>query len=228
MSTTADARFDCPDRDKLERDHAWWEIYRESFPANELESPSVILEAAERGAGIAFRIRCDERTAGIATTHLLLNPAAVFLVYLAVHPERRGAGLGGALFEFAWSTSLAKLRERGLDAIGMVWEVDPPGIINDPAEAAARDRRIAFFGRHAGTLLPEPYFQPPLDGGAPVPMQLMFRAAPNRPMPDPAGTHALIAAIYFEKYGSANGIPRETLTALLSGNTIPRNTEQRA
>jgi GNAT superfamily N-acetyltransferase len=225
--TTAKPRFDCPDREELERDNVWWKIYRESFPTNEQESPAVILESTARGAAIAFRARCEDRTVGIATTHLLLNPAAAFLVYLAVHKEERGTGIGGALFEFVWSISLSRLRERGSGGIGMVWEVDPPGVIDDPVEAAARDRRIEFFRRHGGVTLLPSYFQPPLADGPPVPMQLMFRAPANHPIPDSAVTKELVAAIYFEKYGAANGIPHGTLTALLSRNTIPGNVDQR-
>ena len=223
--TNGEQRFDCPNRDELERDSVWWEIYRESFPLDEQEAPSVILYAIASGAGIALRAQHKERTVAIATTHLLENPPAAFLVYLAVHKEHRCTGLGGALFEYAWSASLDSLRERGFDAIGMVWEVDPPGVVNDPIEVAARDRRIAFFRRHAGNLLPQPYFQPPLEAGPAVPMQLMFRAADKHPLPDSAVTLALMSAMYFEKYGAANGIPHETLTALLSRNTIPRNIE---
>lgn len=218
-------RFDCPNRDELERDSGWWEIYRNSFPPDEQEAQLVILEATASGAGLALRAQREERTVAIATTHLLENPPAAFLVYLAVHKEHRSTGLGGALFEYAWSASLDKLRERGLDAIGMVWEVDSPAVANDPIEAAARDRRIAFFRRHGGTLLPQPYIQPPLEAGRAVPMQLMFRAANKHSLPDSAVTQALMSAMYFEKYGAANGIPHETLTALLSRNTIPRNIE---
>jgi hypothetical protein len=61
VSTVADVRFDCPDRAELESDYAWWDIYRESFPANERESPSVIFDAMERRTGIAFRARRDSR-----------------------------------------------------------------------------------------------------------------------------------------------------------------------
>lgn len=219
MSTAAAARFDCPSGEELERDDSWWAIYRDSIPANERESPSVILEALRRRIGIAFRARHEDKTVGIATTHLLVNPPAVFLVYLAIHRMHRDAGVGGALFEHAWDISRNRALEYGPDPAGMIWEVDPPALAGDPAEAVVRARRISFFQRHGGRVLSGEYLQPAFDGGSPVPMQLMFRGV----WPAQTAIDALRAAIYFEKYGAVNGIPRERLTTLLAGHTIRRN-----
>lgn len=227
MYTVAGTQFDCPGRDELEGDDHWWEIYRDSFPANEREPASAILDALRRQTGIAFRACIGRVTAGIATTHLLLNPPAVFLVYLAIDQARRGAGLGGALLEYAWTVSRARLRERGLNPFGMIWEVDSPDLVDDPDEETSRERRISFFRRHGGVPVQQPYVQPPVDGKDPVPMQLMLRpreqapdgAAPDQ-TPDQTMTNALVRAMYFEKYGAVNGIPASILTNLLSRDRI--------
>lgn len=185
---------ECIEVEHLAKDQAWWDIYRESFPDYEREPADVILESLRRGAGLAFRSRRNTTTIGIATTHLLLNPAAVFLVYLAIASPHRGAGLGHELLEFAWSTSAAGLRERGREPLGMVWEVDPV------------EGRLAFFQRHGGVLLPRPYLQPPVNGVEPVPMQLMFRPSGNGKLPDAPATEALVQAMYREKYEAVNGV----------------------
>jgi GNAT superfamily N-acetyltransferase len=182
--------LECVGAEQLAKDEAWWEIYRASFPSYAREPADVILESVRRGVGLAFRVRRDGATIGIATTHLLLNPAAVFLVYLAIAPAHRDTGLGRDLLEFAWSTSAARLRE----PLGMIWEVDPV------------EGRLAFFQRHGGVVLTRPYLQPPVNGVEPVPMQLMFRPAENGSFPDAPGTDALVQAMYDEKYGAVNGV----------------------
>src|SRR5689334_3349691 len=91
--------------EQLMADQAWWDIYEEAFPSNEREPPQVILQSLLENAGLAFSARSNDKTLGIATTHLLKKPAAVFLVYLATARDLRGRGLGGDLLEFAWRTS---------------------------------------------------------------------------------------------------------------------------
>jgi GNAT superfamily N-acetyltransferase len=216
----SDLRFDCPGRQALERDAQWWEIYRDSIPGEERESPSIILDSLERGIGMAFRARVDGTTIGIATTHLLLNPAAVFLVYLAVRRDRRGAGCGGDLLEYAWTRSLLRMRERGCAPLGMIWEVDPPDSARHPNEVATRRRRMTFFERHGGVPAPGGYVQPPLSGGEPVPMRLMFRSAAKGSMLDGTAADALVRAMYFEKYGKVNGISEGILNQLLERRAV--------
>jgi GNAT superfamily N-acetyltransferase len=185
---------ECIDAEHLAQDEAWWQIYRESFPGHEREPADVILKSVKRGVGLAFRMRRDGATIGIATTHLLMNPAAVFLVYLAIASTQRGAGLGRELLEFAWSTSASRLREMGREPLGMIWEVDQI------------EGRLAFFRRHGGVVLPRPYLQPPVNSAEPVPMQLMFRPSQNGLLPDADVTEALVHAMYQEKYGAVNGV----------------------
>src|SRR5712692_1226821 len=138
------AAFDSPGAEELSRDSAWWRIYEESFPVSEREPAEVILDSVRRDAGVAFRARSDAGTVGLATTHLLRQPPAVFLVYLAMDRAHRDRGLGGALFAHAWRISAQHLRRRGLEPLGMVWEVDPPFHSGD---LSARARRVAFFER---------------------------------------------------------------------------------
>ena len=218
---TIDAHLDCPGAEELIRDDPWWEIYRNSFPANEREPEAIIVSGIYNHLLLAFRARHGGTTIGIATTHLLRNPAAGFLVYLAVHRAYQDAGLGGALLEYAWTASIGRLLERGVEPLGMVWEVASPQLSSDPAEVSLRERRISFFRRHAGVLLPRRYVQPPVDGVTPVPMQLMFRACVQ--MPDEATLDALEYAMYFEKYGALNGIPDGVLTRLLLQRRIPQD-----
>ena len=199
--------LECLTADQLPDDAEWWWIYQTSFPAKEREPAEAILRSVRNSVGIAFRVRRDGQTIGIATTHLLLSPAAVFLVYLAVETRQRGRGDGTALFEFAWTESARRLGAVGSEPLGMIWEVDE----ND----ADCHRRMRFFERQGGTAIPRPYRQPPVNGPDPVSMRLMFRRARGAPPPDDTLTEALVRAIYFEKYGAVNRIPAPLLERLI-------------
>jgi len=205
--------FDCVSADELRVDKDWWQIYEDSFPASEREPQNVILESILRGVGMAFRARRGGITFGLATTHVLKNPPAVFLVYLAVARAERSRGTGGELLKSAWESGAVHLSAQGLQPLGLVWEVDPPEA--DAVDAEARRRRVAFFQRHGGQLLDRPYLQPPVNGTTPIPMSLMFRPGEGEGPPTPETVEALTRAIYFEKYGAINGIDKSVLEGLL-------------
>jgi len=206
--------IDCLTAEALRADDAWWRIYQDSFPANEQEPQDVIVESVLRGAGMAFRVRRQGVTVGLATTHLLKDPAAVFLVYLAVTRGERNRGAGGELLRGAWEAGETRLREQGLKPLGLVWEVDPPQAAESEEEVS--QRRIAYFRRRGGQLLERPYLQPPVNGIAAVPMRLMFLPAEGEGIPAAETVEGLVRAIYFEKYGAVNGIERPVLEGLLN------------
>lgn len=211
--------FNCLSAEELVRDNAWWEIYDEAFPASERESSQVILNSLEHNVGLALRAKTGDRTIGIATAHLLRDPPAVFLVYLATDRNMRGRGCGSELLEYTWHSGIQKLSQAGLSATGLVLEVDSPDVIDDAEEKHLRERRIAFFGRHGCKLLPDRYIQPPVDGSTLVPMRLMFRAAEDSHyQPE---IKRLVRSLYFEKYNAINGIPGEILENLLQETKSP-------
>jgi len=199
--------------DELLADQDWWRIYDDSFPASERESPEVIAKSIAQGVGIALRARCEGMTIGLATTHILMDPPAVFLVYLAVDGRQRSRGTGGELMNRAWELGKAHLLERGLRPLGCVWEVDPPE--TQAADAEARLRRVAFFQRHGGQLLNRPYMQPPVNGTTAIPMSLMFMPASKGEPLTSEVVEGLVRAMYFEKYGAINEIDKEVLHGLL-------------
>ncbi|HEY2281712.1 MAG TPA: GNAT family N-acetyltransferase [Streptosporangiaceae bacterium] len=119
----------------------------------------------------------------------------MFLRYLVA--GQRGQGLGGIM----WDRLMAWLRDGGYPLL--VWDVedpDEPGC--DPAEVQIRNRRIRFYERHEGHLLPvRGYGNPHDDGNGSrsgsgqhwTPMRLMAAPVTDAGLP---GTAAIVAAVY--------------------------------
>jgi len=207
LGTSPLLSFDSPSADALPADDAFWRLYDFSFPSSEREPRSVILESLRNGVGFAIRVRDGACTVGLAIVHMLREPPVLFLVYLAISPELRSRHIGTDLFEKVWAEGAERYRELGRRPVGIVWEVDIPELAPGEQEIRQSRCRIAFFTRLGAQILSGPYFQPPVNGIASVPMLLMFRPAPGSPIPDNSGFRALIRGIYFEKYHEANRIP---------------------
>jgi GNAT superfamily N-acetyltransferase len=204
----------------LTGDAAWWRIYRESISLEGREPDEVIRRGVDLGVAVVASARLNGETVGIASAHLLRKPAVVFLVYLATQSEVRGQGCGAKLFEFAWQTASEHPAWDGESPRGIIWEVDSPDIAGSQEEARLGERRIRFFERLGGAVLPAAYTQPPVSG-TPVPMLLMFRPAAGEALPNPEETRAIVEAMYAEKYGAVNGIARPVLDELLRGGAAP-------
>jgi GNAT superfamily N-acetyltransferase len=180
------------DEPTLNGDGRLWGIYAESFPVSEHEPKDVIMNSVRLGSGMAFRAVQDGRTVAMATTHILRSIPAMFLVYLAVDPDLRGAGAGGRLLEFI-NGSKAVHGNRGL-----VWETDRVEDADTDGDRSARERRLRFFQHHGGKVVCGTYHQPALDGIAPAPMNILFRASADGL--EPQSVRSLIHSIYFENH----------------------------
>jgi GNAT superfamily N-acetyltransferase len=204
---------------ELRDDARFWQLYATSFAGAEREPAEVILRSVEQGPGFALRALADGRTVGLATGHVLEEPAATFLVYLAVDPLWRSRHLGRALFDEADRSGAARPIERARVNSGIVWEIDDPSADVNPSERNVRQGRLRFFEKLGGRMLETPYFQPPVDGHTLVPMRLMFRPADLRDLPTGEAAEKLIRAIYFEKYNATNKIPTSMLERLIARTT---------
>jgi GNAT superfamily N-acetyltransferase len=200
----------------LRDDAGFWRLYASSFPGAEREPMEVILRSIEQGPGFALRALADGRVVGLATGHVLNEPAATFLVYLAVDPAWRSRHLGRALFDAADRCGGRRLVEQGRVTRGIAWEIDDPAADVDPGERHVRQGRLRFFEKLGGRILDTAYVQPPVDGHTLVPMRLMFRPAAGQDLPPDAAVEKLIRAIYFEKYHAINKIASSTLERLIA------------
>jgi GNAT superfamily N-acetyltransferase len=139
---------------------------------------------------------------GFAMVRPLGGTGWMFLRYLVA--GQRGQGLGGIM----WDQLMAWLRAAGYSLL--VWDVedpDEPGC--DPAEVQIRNRRIRFYERHEGHLLPVRGYGNPHDDGW-TPMRLM--AAPVAPDGELPRTPAIVAAVYRYRWRLDPGDPRVAAT----------------
>ena len=168
-------------------------IYEASFPVRQ-RAPFDELPA--RGADYTAELALlRDDVVGIAFARRLQAVPWCFLGYMAIAPGRRGAGLGGAVWEHV-AHEAARAGARGV--VFDVEDPEEPGI--DAEERATRARRIRFWERCRAARLPVPrYVVPNADGSGTERLVLMADPA------DAAATAPVLAgivrAVYVEAYG---------------------------
>ncbi len=97
-----------------------------------------------------------------------MGPALGYLAYLAIRPDQRGRGHGEWLFRRGLA-EIERIARRGAGAPPRVtfWEVRRPEDSPTPEERVRRERRIRFYERLGGRILPLDYTCPPIADGQP-------------------------------------------------------------
>jgi GNAT superfamily N-acetyltransferase len=204
------------EKSQLSSDHDWWTIYHSCFPEEEREPKEVILRSIDQHGGKAFAVKIDNKTIGIATTQLLVDPGCIFLIYLALHPGYRGQGLGGGFLSFILQHGINQFKEKGIACNGLIWEVEKPDQKLSEKENSKRIRRIDFFKSLGGQLLDIRYIQPPVDGKNIMEMNLMYLSSVDQFSTNSISAKSLIHSIYFEKYYKVNNIDFAILIELFT------------
>jgi Acetyltransferase (GNAT) family len=176
-------------------------IYEDGFaPHLRAGFASLISEREDEESALALMQGGEPR--GFVMVRPLGGTGWMFLRYLVA--GQRGQGLGGIM----WDQLMAWLRTAGYPLL--VWDVedpDEPGC--DPAEVQIRNRRIRFYQRHEGHLLPVRGYGNPHDDDW-TPMRLM--AAPVAPVDELPRTPAIVAAVYRYRWRLEPGDPRVAAT----------------
>jgi ribosomal protein S18 acetylase RimI-like enzyme len=188
-------------------------IYEDSFPPEERVSFPALIQGVGAGQRQLLTAETGRDLLGFATVIGFPALAVTYLEFLAVAPEQRNRGCGGAMMGFM----LRSLSERGFLAI--IFEVESDVEIG-ASDRDLRRRRIRFYERNGATLIhcaPD-YRAPNLNGGDAMPMRLMW--LPMDPLaPSPSGQilKQWIVAMYAASYSRVESDPllRSVLAELI-------------
>lgn len=175
-------------------------IYVDAFPA-ELQAPFPDLFADRMLALVD-----EDGPAGLALVRDLADTTWTFLRYYAV--GRRGEGVGSLM----WGELTALLAAEGRTRL--VWDVEDPDEAGIPEEAVVEHRRrIAFYERLGGRLLPVREYHPPHEDGHEPRLLLM-----DTPLGagDRATLRELVEGVYWLRYGRDPDHPHVRRTLLAS------------
>lgn len=159
-------------------------------------------------------VRGDEPV-GFALVRALADTGRIFLRYLVIDGRQRGRGIGRVL----WQRLTGYTAERGFALL--IWDVehpDEPAI--EPEERDVRLRRIGFYERLGGSLLPIGEYVNPHehdDVTLWVPMRLMATSLDGSAVPtDARGLRQLALDVYAHRYalGEEASVVRATLAAI--------------
>jgi ribosomal protein S18 acetylase RimI-like enzyme len=170
---------------------AWLELYAAAFPPDErvpAEEHLEVLRARAQGKPGSARLLAavdeEDDLVGMARYDLLEDLAAAYLMYLAVVPERRGQGIGGAFYR----ELLRRLAEEGRPLRALVLEVERPDHAVPGEGRRDAERRIDFYRRLGARLLEGIEYLQQVPGHAPVPMHLMVHPLAGTLDPEEAFT----------------------------------------
>ncbi|MBA2952726.1 hypothetical protein GON03_22130 [Nocardioides sp. MAH-18] len=160
-------------------------IYVDAFPPD-LQAPFPDLFADRM-----LVLLDDAGPAGLALVRDLAGTTWTFLRYYAV--GRRGQGTGSSMWEHLTGLLAAEGRTR------LVWDVEDPGEAGIPEESVVEHRRrIAFYERLGGRLLPVREYHPPHDDGHQPQLLLMDCVLGAG---DVASLRELVEGVYWLRYG---------------------------
>ena len=156
-------------------------IYETSFPPHEQMTPSFwiknLLTLAEGTVSLTAFIDQDNRdVVGMAfceTIRPVSRPSVVFLWYLCIRADQRGAGIGAQ----AYQRLISRFFDEGICAL--VFEVERPDVAIEHGAGAAdlAARRIRWYQRNGARLLRNVDYLQHVDNGLPpTPMYLMVHS----------------------------------------------------
>ena len=192
-------------------------IYEDGF-APHLRADFASLTTGREDDESALALMQDSEPRGFVMVRPLGGTGWMFLRYLVA--GQRGQGLGGIM----WDQLMTWLRTGGSPLL--VWDVedpDEPGC--DPAEVQIRNRRIRFYERHGGHLLPVRGYGNPHDDDSVsndtgsdghrhwTPMRLMAASTGDAGLP---GTAAIAAAVYRYRWRLDPDDPQIAATGIIA------------
>ena len=183
-------------------------IFEDGF-APHLRSEFGTLTSGREPGEIPLALVHEGQPRGFVMLRPLGRTGWMFLRYFVVDQHVRGQGLGGIM----WDRLMARLHADGYPLL--VWDVedpDEPG--TGPDEVRIRQRRIAFYQRHHGRVLPIAGYGNP-HGDEWTPMRLMAAPTADQAGDGAAtgpGTAAVLGAVYEFRWRLGPADPRVSAT----------------
>ena len=120
---------------------------RAELPPEERGDTAELLASIAAGERLCYVAARDGELLGFAVVFVLDDVSVALLEFMAVAPQERNNGVGGALFTHLRANLLA---DAGTS--GMIFEVEPPEEA-DGEERTIRERRIGFYLRHEAAIV---------------------------------------------------------------------------
>jgi GNAT superfamily N-acetyltransferase len=176
------------------------EIYEQSFPPSERDDTAHLLASIAAGKRLCYVAARDGVLVGFAVVFGLDDRSVALLEYMAVAPQERNAGIGGALI-----THLRTNLGSDVGALGLVLEVELPAEA-EGEERTLRERRVGFYMRHgASTVECAPRYRTPNfeREDETVPFTLLWVPLSDEAPAELVGSHLrrCVEAILTESYG---------------------------
>jgi GNAT superfamily N-acetyltransferase len=176
------------------------EIYEQSFPPSERDDTAHLLASIGAGKRLCYVAARNGVLVGLAVVFGLDDLSVALLEYMAVAPQERNAGVGGALI-----THLRTNLGSDIGTLGMVLEAELPSEA-EGEERTLRERRVAFYMRHgASTVECAPRYRTPnLEReDETVPFTLLWVPLSDEAPAELIGSHLrrCVEAILTESYG---------------------------
>src|SRR5512135_608556 len=155
--------------------------------------PSVLLAA--HGAG--------DRVIGFALADFFEPIGFAYLDFIVAEAERRGRGLGGALYEALREDLVAR------GAKGLFFEVptDDPAQVCNPAHLKANKARLKFYERYGALPIEGTLYDQPIRPGNPPEPRLLFDPLNHAKALETESLRQVIAMILTERYNFAPDDP---------------------
>ncbi|WP_455660688.1 N-acetyltransferase family protein [Pradoshia sp.] len=193
-------------------------LYDLSFPeevreSHDLFSRSIALSSSENKYHFLVGLE-DGKIISLATAHYFAKANFGYIVYLAVHPDKRGTGIGKkTIQEMQRRLDLDAKAHGYVSLAAVVLESEKETTAHDEEEYAINLKRLKFFAGLGFRIADVNYVQPPLfRGQTPVPLYLQINVLNETSALTP---EEIIHVIYTEKYNMVNQVSSKELDLCL-------------
>ena len=155
--------------------------------------PAILLAAHDSG----------DRVLGFALADFFEPIGFAYLDFIVAQAERRGRGLGGALYEALRDDLVA----RGAKGLFLEVPTDDPAQVANPAHLKANKTRLRFYERYGALPIAGTLYDQPIRPGNPAEPRLLYDPLKSTKPLEPAGLRRAIKMILTQRYNYEENDP---------------------